>query len=223
MSNPEVPPHLTRPGLARRVDELRAGLGRIPVNLLAEHTGAACQTPGAGKGEFRFSLLDMPVTLTFPDFIARNANNEPLPLPIQGLTVYYFHTADGAPLTGKWISFADLPNGRIYEPAFQSYSGNEIVKAFGLNIAGFCRACEKAGGQPVALGDAAYAFQALPRLPLLVNFWCGDEDFSSTCKILFDASISHYLPTDVVAILGGMLVRSIMAWKGELQQPVLKR
>ncbi|MFZ5820924.1 MAG: DUF3786 domain-containing protein, partial [Chloroflexota bacterium] len=58
-------------------------------------------------------------------------------------------------------------------------------------------------------GDVAYAFQALPRLPLLVNFWCGDEDFPSTCKILFDKSLSHYLPTDVAAILGGMLARRL--------------
>ncbi len=33
---------------------------------------------------------------------------------------------------------------------------------------------------------------------MAVNYWCGDEDFPSSCKILFDSSASHYLPTDVM-------------------------
>lgn len=210
MSNLDLPSPLTKPGLARRVDELRASLRRIPVNLLAERTGAAYERLDSGKGVFRLSLFDAPLTLPLPEWVVRSSSGEALPLHIQGLIAYYFHTADGAPLTGKWISFADLPDGRIYAPAFQGYSGNEIVKAFGLDLDGFRRACEKAGGRAETFGDAAYAFQALPRLPLLVNFWCGDEDFPSTCKILFDASVSHYLPTDVAAILGGMLSRRIV-------------
>lgn len=214
MSNLDLPSHLTKPGLARRVDELRAGLRLVPVNLLAERTGAAYEHFESGEGVFRLSLFDSPLTLPFPELVVRSSSNEALPLHVQALIAYYFYTADGAPLTGRWISFADLPNGRIYDPAFQGYSGSEIVKAFGLDVDGFRHACEKAGGRAEALGDAAYAFQTLPRLPLLVNFWCGDEDFPSTCKILFDASVSHYLPTDVAAILGGMLARRIVGRKG---------
>lgn len=209
-----APPLLPQPGLALRLDELRAGLRLVPANLLAERTASRYCPLESERGNFRFSLFDTEIVVSFPEFLARDLNGGLLPLHVQALIVYYFHTADDTPLTGKWISFADLPAGRTYDLAFQGYSGNEIVKAFGLDIDGFRRACEKSGGRAVAFGDAAYLFQALPRLPLLVNYWCGDEDFPSTCKVLFDQSASHYLPTDVAAILGGMLARKIVRTKG---------
>ncbi|MFZ5911083.1 MAG: DUF3786 domain-containing protein [Chloroflexota bacterium] len=209
MSKPDESPHLPKPGLALRVDELRAALRLAPVDLLVERTGSTFHALDSGRGEFRLSLFDSPLTVSFPGLVAYQKNGDPFPPHIQALIIYYFHTADGAPLAREWVSFADLPDGRIYDPAFQGYSGNEVVKAFGLDVERFRHACEKAGGRPENFGDAAYVFQALPRLPLLVNFWFGDEDFPSTCKILFDRSLSHYLPTDVAAILGGMLARRL--------------
>ena len=44
----------------------------------------------------------------------------------------------------------------------------------------------------------------------MVTYWLGDEDFPSSCKILFDESASHYLPIDGCAILGSMLVRRLL-------------
>jgi hypothetical protein len=74
----------------------------------------------------------------------------------------------------------------------------------------FKSSCGKAGGQSVEVGDASFIFQALPRLPLMVTYWLGDDDFPSSCKILFDSSATHYLPIDGCAILGSMLTRMIL-------------
>lgn len=210
MSKATKNPQPSKPALATRVDELRKALRGIPVDLLAERTGASYQEIGPGRGEFRLSLFDSPTVVTHPGFVGINTNDEELPLPFQAVLAYYFHTSDGTPLTGEWISFAELPDGRMYNRAFQGYSGNELVKVFGVDLEAFKSACEQAGGVPTPMGDAAYIFYALPRLPMLVNYWCGDEDFPSSCKILFDRSASHYLPTDVYAILGSMLKSRIV-------------
>jgi len=211
MFDTDKTPHPAKPALASRVDELRGSLQGIPVNLLAENTGASYLALGPGRGEFRLSLFDAPVLVTYPGLIGFDTKkDDELPLPVQAVLAYYFHTSDGAPLTGQWVSFADLPDGRMYNQAFQGYSGDELVKAFQLDVEAFKAACQKGGGVATLVGDAAYIFQALPRLPLLVNYWCGDEDFSSSCKILFDSSVSHYLPTDVCAILGSMLTRKLV-------------
>lgn len=192
------------------MDELREVLQQVPVDLLAERTGASYQAIGPGRGEFRLSLFDSPTVVTYPGLVGINKNDEELPLPFQAILTYYFYTSDGAPLSGQWVSFADLPDGRMYAQAFQGYSGNELVKTFGLDVEAFRLACKQGGGVATPLGDAAYVFYALPRLPLLVNYWRGDEDFLSSCKILFDSSVRHYLPTDVCAILGSMLTRKII-------------
>ena len=211
MSDTDRIPHLSKPALASRVDELRGALQQVSVNLLTERTGASYQALGPGRGELRLSLFDTAVLVTYPGLVGFDAKtDDELPLPFQAVLAYYFHTSDGAPLTSQWLSFADLPDGRIYNQAFQGYSGDELVKAFQLDVAAFKAACEMGGGVATLFGDAAYIFYALPRLPLLVNFWCGDEDFPSSCKILFDSSVSHYLPTDVCAILGSMLTRKLI-------------
>ena len=62
-------------------------------------------------------------------------------------------------------------------------------------------------------GDAALEFQILPKVSILVVFWLGDEDFPSTFQILFDAATSHFLPTDVCAIVGSMLTRKLIKAK----------
>ena len=199
--------------LAARVDELRAAVRKVEPKVLAAHTGAAFD---AEKNEFRLSLWNGEVILDFPALHGREGNSgQELPPPVQALLLYYFSTSDGLPVAGKWISFAGLPDGRIYNQAYQGYSGDELARQIGDDLSAFERAAEKLGGQRWQSGDSAYVFWALPRLPLLVVCWRGDEEFPSSCKILFDASASHHLPTDVCAILGSMLTRRLLKATGE--------
>jgi hypothetical protein len=202
--------------LAVRIDELREILRNSPPFQLAEFTGADYSELGPGRGEFRLSLWNSKILITYPLFDAYDLHDDLLPIPLQALLMYYFVTANGAPLTGKWDSFADLPDGRMYGQAFQGYSGDEIIRNYGGDIDAFQKACKLAGGQKIKLADAAYIIQGLPRVPLLLTYWLGDEEFPSTCKILFDSAACNYLPIDACAILGSMLARRIVTAQQEL-------
>ena len=211
MSENDKNPHPPKPALAARVEELRTALQGVPVNLLAERTGTSYQAIGPGRGEFRLSLVGAPVIITFPDFRIIDANDNELPSFFQAMVMYYFDSPNVVPTSGRWISFADLPDGRVYDSAFQGNTGNLLVKTYSLDIASLQLACESLAGVVLSgYGDAAYVIQALPRIPVLVNYWQGDEDFPSTCKLLFDKSVSHYLPTEACAILGSMLTRKLL-------------
>ena len=203
-------PGQAEPVLESRVDELCSRLSLLPPNLLAERTGAAYLELGQGRGEFHFGLFDAPVVLTYPDFSAVFPSGEHVTAFKRALLIYYFVTSDGTPPSGEWISFADLPDGRIYASAFQGYSGNELAKAFALDLAAFQKSCEKLGGALSPFGEASYRFRALPRLDLLAVYHLGDEDFPSSCNILFDSTVGHYLPTEACAIIGSMLTRKIL-------------
>ena len=194
---------------AARVDELRSTLRVQDPSLIAERSGVPYLTLGPKRGELHIPFWGNVCSLSFPEWIGYNAQAEQLPNFQQALLLYYLITADGAPITNKSVSFADLPDGRMYNAAFQGYSGDEIVKAFGFDLGAFKSACLHASGKPVELGSAAFTFQALPRVSLMLTYWLGDEDFPSSCKILFDESASHYLPIDACAILGSMLVRKL--------------
>jgi len=196
--------------LTDRVDELRSALRLLNPELIAARSGASYFEADSVRGELHILLWDSACILSLPELKVRANNDSELPMFQQALLFYYLLTSDGASLTGSWTSFGDLPGGRTYNQAFQGYTGNEISKVFGLNLEAFKSACEKAGGQFVALGDAAYRFQILPRVPVLAVYHLGDEDFSSTCKILFDSSATHYVPIDACAVMGSMLAQKII-------------
>lgn len=196
--------------LADRADELRSTLRFQDPSLVAARSGSSWLMLGPDRGELHIPLWENVCVFSFPELTGYNSHDEHLPDFQQALLLYHLVTADGASLTGKWVSFADLPDGRMYNTAFQGYSGDEIVKKFGLDLDAFRLACARAGGREVEIGSASVLFQALPRVPLMTTYWLGDEDFPSSCKILFDESASHYLPIDACAILGSMLTRKII-------------
>lgn len=191
--------------LADKADRLRIGLRDRDPKLVAERSGSFYLTVDPEHGEFRIPLWNVEHILPFPELIAKS-----LSIFQQTLLFYYLLTADGTPPSEKWVSFADLPDGRMYNAAFQGYTCNEAVKLFGNSLDVFRQACEKCGGIGEKIGDASYIFQALPRVPLMVTYWLGDDEFPSSCKILFDSSASHYLPIDGCALLGSELTSRIM-------------
>ena len=198
---------------AERLDELRSKLLLLDPSLAAMRSGAAYLTLGHDRGELHIPFWGNVCILAWPELTGYGHLAEPEPLTDFQLAFlfHYLLTADGMPVSQKWVSFADLPDGRMYNAAFQGYSGDEVVKTFGLDLDAFREACQSAGGQPANLASASYVFQPLPYVPLMITYWLGDEDFPSSCKILFDQSASHYLPIDACAILGSMLVRKLHA------------
>lgn len=196
--------------LSGRVDELRSTLRVQDPGLVAARSGSSYLMLGPGRGELHIPLWEKVCILCWPELKGCNDNDDRLSDFQVALLLYYLLTADDSLLSGKWISFADLPDGRMYNAAFQGYSGDEVVKAFGFDLDEFRSACLKAGGEPIEIGNASFVFQALPRVPLMLTYWLGDEEFPSSCKVLFDESASHYVPIDACAILGSMLTRKVI-------------
>jgi hypothetical protein len=202
----------TPPGFTRRAEELRSLIRALPASVLAELTHSDYIDGQAESGEFRLFFHDQEIIGSFPELKFCNIQGNELADFQQLLLLYYFSTADGSALTEKWVSFADLPGGRMYSQAFQGYSGDEIVKVFGVNLEYFKSACNLANGQVVTVADAAYNFQVLPMVSLRFVYWLGDEDFPSSCKVLFDSSVTHYLPVDACAILGSSITHRIIKY-----------
>ncbi len=210
-----VDPQRLEQRFTRRLNELRAALADKPPEWVARAIGASYTERGAqavASGQIDLSLWNRAIRITWPEWVAYpQGEDQPLSDFDQALLLYHLNVADGAPLSGEWIAFSDLPDGRFYNQAFQGYTGKELARAFRDDRAAFEHAAQALGGQPHPLGDAAFIFEVLPRVPLLVVYWRGDEDLPSTCQVLFDAAASHYLPTDAYAILGSILTRRLIS------------
>lgn len=204
---------LDRPNLLqKRVQELRDELSIWDAHQLALNTDCPFFPTDQGSGYFQFPYWQEITHLSYPSFLATSAQQQKeLGVAHQALILYYFVTARAAPLTERWISFAELPDGRFYTQAFQGYTGTLLARHFAERVAEFEAAAKKHQGVDYPFADRAYLFWVFPRVPLLVVYWQGDEDFPPNYQILFDASVASYLPTDACAIAGSMLTRKLIS------------
>lgn len=205
-----VEPQRLEQRFTQRLEELRETLASINLNRVVWASGAQL----SAEGQLNLLYWNRLIRITYPQGIAYPLGGElPLAAFDQALLLYYLTTADGEPLSQTWVAFSDLPDGRFYNQAFQGYTGNELALTFRERQDLFESAAQAMGGVSYPLGDAAYTFMALPRVPLLAVYWQGDDDFPPSCQVLLNAAASHYLPTDAYAILGSALTRRLIKQK----------
>ena len=196
-------------GLPRRIAELRQVLAGRKTAVITTNTGATRAPDG-----LYLEVWGQPVIVTLPGFVVRDAQSgQECDIMMQALVAYYLCTSDGTLPSGEWIAFTALPNGRFYTNAFQGYTGNKLAQGFGNDVGVFEETAVSMGGQAVQFADAAFRFQILPHVAVLVACWMGDEDFPPSYKLLFDSNTSHHLPTDACAIIGSMLTGKLLKQK----------
>jgi len=203
------------------IKQARAELKEADPVVLATRSGAQHKRVDKERGELRLTLWGRGHLVIYPDFIAyEEESGEICSSWRQALFLHYLRRADGRPLADRWVSLREIEGGEFYHRASQGYSGDRLAKHFGNDVEAFRWAAERAGGERRELGDAAYSFLALPRLPLAVVYWQGDEEFSPTAQVLFDASAGHYLPVDLLSVLGSQLCDRIIKAASEGSEEV---
>ena len=185
-----------------KVAEQRAALQKADPRHVALQCGAEYE-----NGVLRVIFYGEWHEIAFPDLEVRvQSTGKVCGLNRTSMFLYYLQMADGTPPAGKWVAFRDLPGGMFYHQAYQGYSGDRLAKAIDNRTGVFERSARNLNGMRLELGDAAFAFDALPRVRVAAVFYAGDEDFPATANVLFDQSASHYLPTDALAGVGSALV-----------------
>ncbi len=158
------------------------------------------------QGEFRVPFWGQVYRVGWPDgTVYPFEKTEEADVVTRILLLHYLITADGTPLADRWIAFRNLPGGLGYDAAFQRRAELRLVQVFGQDLRAFETAAQALGGERLSFGDASFAFRVLPRVWLAAVFYAADEEFPAGANVLFDAAASHYLPTEDLAVLGGML------------------
>jgi glutathione S-transferase len=137
--------------------------------------------------------------------VLRQSDQKEADIATRILLLHYLLTADGTPLSDRWIAFRNLPGGLGYDGAFQRRANLRLANAFGANRKAFEKAARALSGEQLTFGDASFLFRVLPRVWLAVVLHLEDEEFPASANVLFDAAASHYLPTEDLAVLGGIL------------------
>jgi hypothetical protein len=202
-----------------KVDDYRAAveLGRAALadrapKRLADQSGAQFVPDSEGGAVLTLSFLNRRVAITWPAFeFSFEAGGGEVPLQQQILLLHYLRGAAGEAITGDWIAYQEVPDGKFYLGAFQRRAKIPMMQTFGERPELLVKlATEVYGAVPFDQGDAAVVVRALPLVPVALILWRGDDEFSPDGNIIFDRSISGMLSAEDIAWLAGMIVYPLM-------------
>ncbi|HUT34758.1 MAG TPA: DUF3786 domain-containing protein [Planctomycetota bacterium] len=123
----------------------------------------------------------------------------------------YLLTAQEERPANEWVDPKSLPYGDFFFRGPHPMPTAGLEKAFGERLDAFRKAAERLGGRAVAMGDAAYVFAALPRVPVVIVLWAADDEFPARAKFLLDRHAHRQLPLDALWVLCRVLAKRLVA------------
>jgi len=86
------------------------------------------------------------------------------PMKERILILHYLSRVTDRPLSGRTMSFRNMPEGRFYWVPFRSRAVLPLIRAFGRGLSGLQEVMRASGGQRAEGGDFAFRFRVLPKV-----------------------------------------------------------
>jgi hypothetical protein len=174
--------------------------------------GGAFYIEEGGSPLIRLTFLNRMITISWPDLLFYQDSNEEIPIKKKILILHYLNGSKRKDLTGELISYQDIPSAKFYLDAFNRRVKYPLIKTFGdqpdqLPLV----ARELFGATTSSVGDISVLIDALPKIPVTLVIWMGDEEFSTDGTILFDSSIKDILSAEDISELTSMIVYPLIA------------
>jgi hypothetical protein len=177
---------------------IRERMSKVDVLLQCKQSGATLQPDSTVKIKYlnqAYLINTTNAAVSFTD------TQQDVPMRDKILILHYFTQAKGTALTGKQITYRDLPGGLVYYPTFMKRTINPIADNFGKDAPLLLRAGKLLGARQTDYGDVSIVIDVFARVPITIILWQGDDELTPQVNLLFDASISDYLESEDVTIV----------------------
>lgn len=162
---------------------------------------ARCQVIDS-KRVIILEYLNQSYQVTLPDIeVSLRDSQEEVPLRDKILILHYLTQAKGTPISNKTIAYKELPEGTSYFPTFSKRAIQPLVTHFGKEPHQLLDVARRLGGHKADFGDVSVTINAFSRVPITLVLWRGDDEFPPEGNIMFDSTISDYLPTEDINVL----------------------
>jgi hypothetical protein len=121
----------------------------------------------------------------------------------------YLMNSKDVPVGGKLTPGASLPGGQFFFRGPHKLPTERVEEAFGKSPEKLYGAGEEIGGRRCEFGDAAIELYVLPRVPMTIVVWGGDEEFAARASILFDETAAEQLPLDALWMAAHLAVKAL--------------
>ena len=122
--------------------------------------------------------------------------------------LHYLDLADGAPLTGRTITFSQYKDGLVRGGGLDRNA--ELIVRRDLSVLPpeeLERRCEALGANfETSNADLCARFDFAPRYPVWLKVWFGDEEFPASGHLFVDASAPRYLTIEDAVTVGALIL-----------------
>lgn len=186
------------------------------VDRLAEaplESNAAALGLSVHDGEAQVELFGVP-SLVGPEGVRSADSRRPPPVSHRIVLAHYLLLGGGGEPAGRFVPYRELPGGQDFARNLAVTVEGRLSQRFAGAPDALARAATVLAGEPTDPGvscDGAYAFPALPRLPMMLTFYDQDEDFPAEAKVFYDANATSFLDLECLAVLGSILASELEA------------
>jgi len=122
----------------------------------------------------------------------------------------YLIGAKDIPLQNKLVKAETLATGEFFFRGPHEMPSDQLADAFGDNPEKLYRAAESFNAIKCDYGDTSVEILILPRLPVTVVIWGGDDEFEARASILFDQTAGDQLALDALGAAVNLTVSSLI-------------
>lgn len=99
---------------------------------------------------------------------------------------------ENAHLSGEWQTLSNLSPASNFGASGRNLF-TRVLAQFSGRVEALRAACVALGGRTSTRADVGFEFSAFPFLPIVLQFWEGDEEFEPRMNFLFDANTLDYI------------------------------
>jgi hypothetical protein len=202
-----------------RADDYRMALKITEREIRKRNPLQLCRLSGAlftgqegDSAVIELQFLNRMITITWPDLSFSQDQKGEVSIKEKIIILHYLSGVKREQTREEWISYKDIPSARFYLDAFNRRVKQPLMGAFGEQPDRLI-SCAKDlyGATASSFGDVSVVIQALPKVPVTLALWKGDDEFPPDGAILFDRSIQDILSAEDISELSSMIVYPLVA------------
>lgn len=185
-----------------RISDLKRELLKMDFSALAKKVGGRFS-----NGKLTIRILGKPFSIDGSGVFSSDIHVNPwVVLAVLG----YLSSCKGVPLSGRWVPFRELENGRERSALFVHRAEKPLKKIADANPDLFKDLIIIFDGKKVERffhADIVFRLSPLPRLPLLICYWKPEEGLESDLQLFFDSTAIENCGINTVFGLGQGIAR----------------
>jgi hypothetical protein len=124
--------------------------------------------------------------------------------------IWYLASVRDIPLSGSLVRPDNLKEGHLFSKGTHVLPLAEVAEKYNGDIEGFLLKGNSVDAEKLMHGDSSIRLLPVPRIPVILILWRGDDEFPPRADLLFDSTCEYQVPVDVLWSLAMMTVKIMM-------------